>query len=141
MGHSITDEAGRRSEYSLKSRGVIENPNSDGRNVEWPPRKSLPAEIAQTAKEIFFPDDPLRPCKGQPRSKQLLLFLRYLFPIFEWSRGYNLTKFKGDAIAGLTIASLCIPQDIAYAKLANLEPQYALCKYTALLTTTIDGTS
>ncbi|XP_074577561.1 sulfate transporter 1.2-like [Curcuma longa] len=109
MGHSIPDEAGGGSDYSLKTRGVIENPNSD-RNVEWPPLKSLPAKISHTAKEIFFPDDPLRPFKGQPRSKQLLLGIRYLFPIFEWSRGYSLAKLKGDAIAGLTIASLCIPQ-------------------------------
>ncbi|XP_041992365.1 sulfate transporter 1.3-like [Salvia splendens] len=33
---------------------------------------------------------------------------------------------KGDVIAGLTIASLCIPQDIGYAKLATLDPQYGL---------------
>ncbi|PQM41472.1 sulfate transporter 1.3 isoform X2 [Prunus yedoensis var. nudiflora] len=33
---------------------------------------------------------------------------------------------KGDLIAGLTIASLCIPQDIGYSKLANLAPQYGL---------------
>ncbi|KAF9607825.1 hypothetical protein IFM89_001573 [Coptis chinensis] len=49
-----------------------------------------------------------------------------LFPILEWGRDYNLSKFKGDLIAGLTIASLCIPQDIGYAKLANLPPQYGL---------------
>ncbi|KAG9129559.1 hypothetical protein Leryth_023899 [Lithospermum erythrorhizon] len=49
-----------------------------------------------------------------------------VFPILEWGRKYNLTKFRGDLIAGLTIASLCIPQDIGYAKLANLDPQYGL---------------
>ncbi|KAL0432741.1 UNVERIFIED_CONTAM: Sulfate transporter 1.3 [Sesamum latifolium] len=41
-------------------------------------------------------------------------------------RRYNFNKFKGDLIAGLTIASLCIPQDIGYSKLANLSPQYGL---------------
>ncbi|WP_422482664.1 SulP family inorganic anion transporter, partial [Pleomorphochaeta sp. DL1XJH-081] len=34
--------------------------------------------------------------------------------------------FKGDLIAGLTIASLCIPQDIGYAKLAGLDAQFGL---------------
>ncbi|KAF9609497.1 hypothetical protein IFM89_016583 [Coptis chinensis] len=41
-------------------------------------------------------------------------------------RNYNFSKFKGDLIAGLTIASLYIPQDIGYAKLANLPGQYGL---------------
>ncbi|KAA8522506.1 hypothetical protein F0562_013133 [Nyssa sinensis] len=49
-----------------------------------------------------------------------------IFPIFKWGQSYSLTKFRGDLIAGLTIASLCIPQDIGYAKLANLDPQYGL---------------
>lgn len=52
--------------------------------------------------------------------------LEFLFPIFGWGRDYSLNKFKGDLIAGLTIASLCIPQDIGYSKLANLDPQYGL---------------
>ncbi|KAI0494108.1 hypothetical protein KFK09_024239 [Dendrobium nobile] len=47
-------------------------------------------------------------------------------PILSWGREYNLQKFKGDLIAGFTIASLCIPQDIGHAKLANLDPQYGL---------------
>ncbi|KAG2536347.1 hypothetical protein PVAP13_9NG182200 [Panicum virgatum] len=34
--------------------------------------------------------------------------------------------FKGDFVAGLTIASLCIPQDIGYSKLANLPPEIGL---------------
>ncbi|KAK3149843.1 hypothetical protein QOZ80_3AG0223800 [Eleusine coracana subsp. coracana] len=42
------------------------------------------------------------------------------------ARHYTLAKFKGDLIAGLTIASLCIPQDIGYSKLANLPPEIGL---------------
>ncbi|KAG0499370.1 hypothetical protein HPP92_004061 [Vanilla planifolia] len=55
-----------------------------------------------------------------------MLGLQSLFPILKWGSEYNFTKFKGDLIAGLTIASLCIPQDIGYSKLANLDPQYGL---------------
>ncbi|KAK7246772.1 hypothetical protein RIF29_41642 [Crotalaria pallida] len=48
-----------------------------------------------------------------------------------WGRGYNLKTFQGDFIAGLTTASLCVPQSIAYAKLANLDPQHGL--YTSFV--------
>ncbi|KAH6757379.1 hypothetical protein C2S51_038853 [Perilla frutescens var. frutescens] len=44
------------------------------------------------------------------------------FPIIEWGRHYTLQFFKADLIAGITIASLAIPQGISYAKLANLPP-------------------
>ena len=37
-------------------------------------------------------------------------FLQGLFPILEWGRNYRATKFKRDLMAGLTLASLCIPQ-------------------------------
>ncbi|CAD5177847.1 unnamed protein product [Musa acuminata subsp. malaccensis] len=94
--------------------------------VGFPPRRSLATDFTRGLKETFFADDPLRPYKDQPRSKQLALGLRFLFPALEWGRDYNLSKLKGDIIAGLTIASLCIPQDIGYAKLANMDPQYGL---------------
>ncbi|KAE8721746.1 High affinity sulfate transporter 1 [Hibiscus syriacus] len=75
--------------------------------VAVPPKQNLFREFTATVKETLFADDPLRPFKHQPRS-------------------YTWRKFRGDIIAGLTIASLCIPQDIGYAKLANLDPEYGL---------------
>ncbi|XP_039144386.1 sulfate transporter 1.2-like [Dioscorea cayenensis subsp. rotundata] len=94
--------------------------------VAYPPRRKLATEFADKLKETFFSDDPLRPYKDQTRARKVGIVFQYLFPILEWSKGYNLSKFKGDLIAGLTIASLCIPQDIGYAKLANLDPKYGL---------------
>ncbi|XAR62188.1 hypothetical protein NMG60_11016852 [Bertholletia excelsa] len=94
--------------------------------VGVPPKQNLFKEFKTTVKETFFPDDPLRHFKDQPRSRKFILCMQAAFPILEWARGYNLTKFRGDLLAGLTIASLCIPQDIGYAKLANLDPQYGL---------------
>ncbi|KAK3012071.1 hypothetical protein RJ639_011964, partial [Escallonia herrerae] len=94
--------------------------------VGVPPRQKLVKEIKATMKETFFADDPLRPYKDQTKSRKFVLGMQALFPILEWGRSYNLKKFRGDLIAGLTIASLCIPQDIGYAKLANLDPQYGL---------------
>ncbi|XP_043719576.1 sulfate transporter 1.2-like [Telopea speciosissima] len=99
--------------------------------VGMPARQNLFDEITATIKETFFPDDPLREFKGQTRSKKFKLVLQSIFPILEWGRDYNLTKFKGDIVSGLTIASLAVPQDIGYAKLANLAPQYGL--YTSFV--------
>ncbi|KAG5525987.1 hypothetical protein RHGRI_032320 [Rhododendron griersonianum] len=100
--------------------------------VGLPPKQKLLKEFTSTLKEIFFHDEPLRHFKDQPKSRKLVLGLQALFPILEWGRDYNLSKFKGDLISGLTIASLAIPQDIGYAKLANLDPQYAL--YSSFVT-------
>lgn len=58
-------------------------------------------------------------------------FLQGVFPILEWGRNYRATKFKRDLMAGLTLASLCIPQSIGYANLAKLDPQYGL--YTSVV--------
>ncbi|KAK8600872.1 hypothetical protein V6N12_050719 [Hibiscus sabdariffa] len=94
--------------------------------VGTPPKQNLLREFTARVKETFFADDPLRPFKDQPRSRKLVLGIQAIFPIFEWGRSYNWKKFRGDLIAGLTIASLCIPQDIGYAKLAHLDPQFGL---------------
>ncbi|KAG8364127.1 hypothetical protein BUALT_Bualt19G0094500 [Buddleja alternifolia] len=94
--------------------------------VGVPPKQNLLKEFKFTFKETFFHDDPLRPFKDQSISRKLLLGIQAVFPILEWGRRYKLSLFKGDLIAGLTIASLCIPQDIGYARLANLDPQFGL---------------
>ncbi|KAK7412122.1 hypothetical protein VNO78_03570 [Psophocarpus tetragonolobus] len=95
------------------------------------PKLPLIQEIKHSVIETFFSDNPFEQFKNQTWSRKFLLGLQSVFPIFEWGRHYDLNKFRGDFISGLTIASLCIPQDIAYAKLANLDPQYAL--YTSFV--------
>jgi len=70
----------------------------------------LMSEFTETLKETFFADDPLRSYKDQPKSRKIALGIQSMFPVLQWGREYSLTKFKGDLIAGLTIASLCIPQ-------------------------------
>ncbi|KAK3414182.1 hypothetical protein EUGRSUZ_I02684 [Eucalyptus grandis] len=94
--------------------------------VGIPPKQNLMQEFTATLKETLFADDPLRWFKDQPQSRKFIIGIQSVFPILEWGRHYNLAKFRGDLIAGLTIASLCIPQDIGYSKLANLPPQYGL---------------
>ncbi|XP_076899960.1 sulfate transporter 1.3-like [Bidens hawaiensis] len=94
--------------------------------VGKPPKQDLLKEIKTALKETFLSDDPLKPFKDQPRRRKFVLGLQTFFPILNWAQDYSFSKFKGDLIAGCTIASLCIPQDIGYAKLANLKPQYGL---------------
>lgn len=50
-------------------------------------------------------------------------FIGSVFPILQWSRSYDLKTAVGDFIAGVTVALTLIPQSIAYASLAGLEPQ------------------
>lgn len=78
--------------------------------VGVPPKQKFWTEFSNTLKETFFSDDPLHSFKDQSRSRKFVLGMQAVFPILEWGKRYNLAKFKGDLIAGLTIASLCIPQ-------------------------------
>ncbi|KAG8370736.1 hypothetical protein BUALT_Bualt13G0014300 [Buddleja alternifolia] len=95
---------------------------SANHRVAIPPPQPFVTSLKNTLKETFFPDDPLRQFKNQPPRKRAILGLQYLFPIFEWGPRYTWKFFKADLIAGITIASLAIPQGISYAKLANLPP-------------------
>ncbi len=47
-------------------------------------------------------------------------------PITEWLPDYSKKDFKGDLLAGLTVAIMLIPQGMAYALLAGLPPIYGL---------------
>ncbi|CAA0832138.1 Sulfate transporter 3.1 [Striga hermonthica] len=97
-----------------------------GRRAAVPPPQPFVRSLANTLKETFFPDDPLRQFKGQPAGRKAVLGLRYFFPILQWGPRYTLDFFKSDLIAGVTIASLAIPQGISYARLANLPPVLGL---------------
>lgn len=57
--------------------------------------------------------------------------IRRIFPFIDWFSGYTLNLFKVDAIAGLTVALVLIPQSMAYAQLAGLPAYYGL--YAAFL--------
>lgn len=57
--------------------------------------------------------------------------LKQLIPILEWLPNYKSSQFRGDFIAGITVAIVLIPQGIAYALIAGLPPIYGL--YCALV--------
>lgn len=120
------DENVETKEMDSRSLSSSQGPEPYTHKVGIPPKQNLFKEFQYTVKETFFSDDPLRPFKDQTKSRKLILGIEAIFPILSWGRTYTLQKFRGDLIAGLTIASLCIPQDIGYSKLANLAPQYGL---------------
>jgi sulfate permease, SulP family len=63
-------------------------------------------------------------------------------PILNWLPSYNSNYFKGDLVAGITIGVLLIPQGMAYALLAGLEPIHGLYAVTIpLILYAIFGTS
>ncbi len=49
-----------------------------------------------------------------------------LFPFLGWFRNYGLQTLKVDALAGVTVALVLIPQSMAYAQLAGLPSYYGL---------------
>jgi SulP family sulfate permease len=57
--------------------------------------------------------------------------LTRIFPFIGWFKGYNLANFRLDAVAGVTVALVLIPQSMAYAQLAGLPAYYGL--YAAFL--------
>ncbi|XP_002283184.2 sulfate transporter 3.1 [Vitis vinifera] len=92
------------------------------RGVAVPPPKPFCWAVRTALKETFFPDDPFRQFKNQPPSRKFVLGLQYLMPILEWAPRYTFQSFKSDLVAGITIASLAVPQGISYANLASLPP-------------------
>ncbi|KAL1804785.1 hypothetical protein ACET3Z_027853 [Daucus carota] len=95
-------------------------------------RVGLPLKISSFQKfkyklsEIFFSDDPFHRFKNQSVLRKWILGFQYMFPILQWLPSYTLQHLRSDLIAGLTIASLSIPQGISYAKLAYLPPVIGL---------------
>lgn len=98
----IRSEAASSRRYSEKLGGVYK--------VGVAPKQNIFKEFGWRVKETLFADDPLKPFKNQTGFRKLVLGIQSVFPIVEWGRHYSLSKFKGDLIAGITIAGLCIPQ-------------------------------
>ncbi|XP_038717116.1 low affinity sulfate transporter 3-like [Tripterygium wilfordii] len=87
-------------------------------------------KVIGSVKQTIFPHKNRTTAK-QSRRKSVVSFLKGFFPVLIWGRNYNASKFKNDLMAGLTLASLSIPQSIGYANLAKLDPQYGL--YTSVV--------
>ncbi|KAJ3673766.1 hypothetical protein LUZ60_005758 [Juncus effusus] len=93
--------------------------------LDSPDPPSVWKEVSGTVKKAVVPvrDKSVPAC--------LLSCIKGLFPVLQWGKSYNLKSFRSDIMAGLTLASLGIPQSIGYASLAKLDPQYGL--YTSVV--------
>jgi SulP family sulfate permease len=58
-----------------------------------------------------------------------------LSPIRPWFQGQSPASLKADALAGLTNATIVLPQGVAFAIIAGLPPEYGL--FTAIIVTII----
>ncbi|KAL2608192.1 hypothetical protein R1flu_026765 [Riccia fluitans] len=114
MGHESSEVA--------RDNGLTPEDRSLVHRVKVPPSRGFASQIKDGVKETFFADDPFRHFKGHTGKKRWFLGLAYIFPIIDWLPKYKLSMLKGDIVAGLTIASLAVPQDLGYAKLAGLPP-------------------
>src|SRR4051812_48837236 len=58
-----------------------------------------------------------------------------IVPAFGSLRHYSLNDLSYDAMAGITVAAVAVPQAMAYAQIAGIPPQYGL--YTAIVMTAV----
>ncbi|XP_022136667.1 low affinity sulfate transporter 3-like [Momordica charantia] len=110
------------------------SPTDRARWVANPPEPpGLWRELVDSLRDTVFPDPTklLISIKKKTGTPLVASVFQAFFPILSWGRNYSAIKFKNDVLAGLTLASLCIPQSIGYATLAKLEPQYGL--YTSIV--------
>ncbi|KAI4317236.1 hypothetical protein L6164_025125 [Bauhinia variegata] len=122
MELGIIDES-TTEEESVTSQWVL---NSPAPPTPW---RELADSATKTVAQCGEKFSSLRDHQQAP--KLVLSVLLGIFPILQWGQNYTVTKFRNDLLAGLTIASLCIPQSIGYATLAHLAPQYGL--YTSVV--------
>jgi sodium-independent sulfate anion transporter 11 len=61
-----------------------------------------------------------------PTREEAGKYVNSLFPFLSWIGHYNLQWLAGDVVAGITIGAVVVPQGMAYALLAKLEPQFGL---------------
>jgi len=58
-----------------------------------------------------------------------MIYLKKIFPPFDWLKSYKLNDLGSDTLAGLTLTAYAIPVSLAYATLAGLPPQYGIFGY------------
>jgi sulfate permease, SulP family len=68
--------------------------------------------------------------------------LRRYVPIFDWLPSYDRRWLPGDAVAGLSVWALLVPQSLAYATIAGVPVEYGLyTAFAALIAYPIFGSS
>lgn len=89
------------------------SPTDRARWVANPPEPpGLWRELVDSLRDTVFPDPTklLISIKKKTGTPLVASVFQAFFPILSWGRNYSAIKFKNDVLAGLTLASLCIPQ-------------------------------
>ncbi|KAJ8118884.1 hypothetical protein OPT61_g209 [Boeremia exigua] len=92
-------------------------------------KTSLEQIARETMNQTYYEDDPSVTdwVRGLvPSSAGVAEYVTELFPSAQWVRRYNLHWLLGDAIAGVTVGLVVVPQAMAYALLAGLSPAFGL---------------
>ncbi|TQD89477.1 hypothetical protein C1H46_025012 [Malus baccata] len=114
--------------------GHAEDTSGRAERAQWllssPDPPGLWQQLIHGIKSNLLPQGNRYSKQKTPANRAFSLFCG-LFPILSWGRNYKASKFKNDVMAGLTLASLSVPQSIGYANLAKLDPQYGL--YTSIV--------
>nr|CAD7414014.1 unnamed protein product [Timema poppensis] len=87
-------------------------------------QKHIPAAVQDSDYRPWCCSDPgttMSSCRWRPGT--LRKAVRRNIPILTWLPKYNLDTFVSDLIAGVTVGLTVMPQGLAYATLAGLEPQ------------------
>jgi SulP family sulfate permease len=74
------------------------------------------------------------PAVTSPLSRPLRLLYQYV-PALDSLRTYSWRSLRLDLVAGITVAAVAVPQAMAYASIAGLDPRYGL--YTAIVMTAV----
>ncbi|KAJ0040503.1 hypothetical protein Pint_26652 [Pistacia integerrima] len=125
MAASAVESSTEQEILDLEKQGLADR-------TQWLLNPPEPPGLLRAFKETVSPfGNKLQSLNRQSRPKRVVSVLQEVFPIVSWCQEYKAKKFKNDLLAGLTLASLCIPQSIGYATLAKLAPQYGL--YTSVV--------
>ena len=96
--------------------------------VQWvlktPEPPGLWQELMDSLRETAFRHGNNFPSLKKQPITHAISVLQGIFPILQWCRNYKATKFKKDLMAGLTLASLSIPQVISTPSIYNLSPHF-----------------
>lgn len=106
--------------------GIKLEDQKQGLQAEIPSSSSIASEQRHNS---FYETEPTSSewIKEQvPSKEEVVAYAASLFPFASWISHYNMQWFAGDLVAGITIGAVVVPQGMAYAILANLEPQFGL---------------
>eukprot|EP00731_Ephydatia_muelleri_P022015 Em0014g606a len=105
------------------------------------PKQHLP--LRKRLATSMVPPEPVLSAIKPPMSRQAWLrFLLTHLPILHWIWTYQLQYLISDIISGVTVAFMHIPQGLAYALLADLDPVYGLyAAFIPVIVYSIFGTS